>query len=342
MNPVPQTRESHQSFEFDPIELARIAAALEADIAPSTRKIYATMWRHWATWCTGRGIAALPADPDAIAAYLTERAAAGLRYGSLEVSCSAIAYEHRCADLPNPTSDPTLRRVLRGLRRTLGCGTQRPAHPLTLDEIHRLIEPLDPTRLASARDKALILLGYASALRPSELSNLRYDDLALHSSGLLITIRRSKTDQDAHGEIIAVAQGAHADTDPVNALIQWTKLRGLGNPGSLGTVEIHRRDAGSRFVFPQLPALGTERERQLSPNGVSEALQRRAKKAGLGHLHISGHSLRAGHATTAAHNGASLDRIAAQTRHRRLATLLDHYIRPADALTRTTSRDLGL
>ena len=55
-----------------------------------------------------------------------------------------------------------------------------------------------------------------------------------------------------------------------------------------------------------------------------------------------GHSLRAGHATTAAVNGAPIDRIAAQTRHRDLTTLYNHYIRPADALATTTSRDLGL
>jgi integrase len=62
----------------------------------------------------------------------------------------------------------------------------------------------------------------------------------------------------------------------------------------------------------------------------------------LGALGVSGHSLRAGHATTAATNGAPIDRIADQTRHRDLTTLFNHYIRPADALATTTSRDLGL
>ena len=57
---------------------------------------------------------------------------------------------------------------------------------------------------------------------------------------------------------------------------------------------------------------------------------------------MSGHSLRADHATTAAANGASIDRIAAQTRHRDLNTLMEHYIRPPDALANTTSRNLGL
>ena len=76
----------------------------------------------------------------------------------------------------------------------------------------------------------------------------------------------------------------------------------------------------------------------------SESHQKRSAidPIGLGQLPITGHSLRAGHATTAATNGAPIARIAAQTRHRDLETLVEHYIRPTDALATSTSRDLGL
>jgi integrase len=75
---------------------------------------------------------------------------------------------------------------------------------------------------------------------------------------------------------------------------------------------------------------------------ISDLVRDRAAAAGLSDLGVSGHSLRAGHATTAAVNGAPIDRIAAQTRHRDLGSLLNHYIRPAEAMATTTSRDLGL
>ncbi|WP_436699135.1 tyrosine-type recombinase/integrase [Nocardioides sp. BYT-33-1] len=309
---------------LDPVELARVAAALEADIAPSTRKMYQLTWNQWVRWCAARGIVAQPADPDAIAVYVTERAAAGIGYGSLELACSAIAYHHRSAGLANPTTDPTLRRVLRGLRRTLGCAPHRRAHPLTTAEIRRIVARLDVSDPLAARDRAIILLGYASALRPSELSALDLDDITPAVGGVLLRVRRSKTDQDGHGDIVGVAHGHHPDTDPVAALAHWTRLL--------------RRDHGSRhaaaagpgagFAFPQMTKVGTVLDGRLSPTGVSKAVRRRATDAGLGHLQISGHSLRAGHATTAARNGASVDRIASQTRHRRIATLLDHYIRP--------------
>jgi len=71
-------------------------------------------------------------------------------------------------------------------------------------------------------------------------------------------------------------------------------------------------------------------------------VQGRAIDAGFARVQVTGHSLRAGHATTSAVNGAPIDRIAAQTRHRDLGTLLNHYIRPVEALATTTSRDLGL
>ena len=323
---VPSTARSRASDTMTPTDAARIAGALEADLAASSRVVYACAWRQWETWCARRGSSPLPADPELIAAYLAERADAGYSYGTIDLACNAIAYHHRCADLPNPLTDPTLRRVRRGLRRIVGVAPRRRAHPLTLDEIRRIVRSLDASTPGGARDAALILLGYASALRPSELADLSYADLVHQSGGVLITVRRSKADQDAAGQIIGVARGNHPETDPVAALARWTRLHGV------------RRGR----VFPQMLSCGKPTQRPFTGTGVSRMLQRRAAEAGLGHLPISGHSLRAGHATTAAGNGAPIDRIADQTRHRRLATLLEHYIRPADALARSTSRDLGL
>ena len=80
----------------------------------------------------------------------------------------------------------------------------------------------------------------------------------------------------------------------------------------------------------------------LSGEAVSIVLSKRARAAGLAAERITAHSLHAGHATTAAVAGVGLDRIAAQTRHKRLSTLLERYIRPAQALDLTSSRDLGL
>lgn len=304
----------------------RIATALEANIAASTRIVYASAWRQWEAWCRTRGIIALPAPPEALAAYLAERAEAGLSYGTLDLACSAVAFQHIQQGIVDPTTDITLRRVRRGLRRIVGAAPRRQAHPLTAAEIGRMVSAIDLASAIGVRDRALILLGYASALRPSELADLHSPDISIRPGGLLVTIRRSKTDQDGNGQLVGVAAGNHPLTDPVGALADWIDLR----------------PAGADPLFTRIHRFVGATSEPISARTVSRTIQSRARSAGLGDLGVSGHSLRAGHATTAAANGAAIDRIAAQTRHRDLNTLMEHYIRPPNALANTTSRDLGL
>ena len=311
-----------------PGDAARIAAAIDAELAASTRTSYASAWRQWDAWCRERDIAALPAAPEAIAAYLAERAESGLCFGTLDGACSAIAHRHHEEGLADPTADVTVRRVRRGLRRIMGTAPHRQAHPLTVDELDRIVSTIDPATAIGARGRAVILLGYASALRPSELSALDLADISVKPTGILVAVRRSKTDQDGHGQLVGVARGQHRQTDPIRALDAWLKIRPAG-PGALFT----------RVYASGTTTTTTER---IGPRAVSRLVQARAITAGFDGIPVTGHSLRAGHATTAAVNGAPIDRIAAQTRHRDLGTLLNHYIRPVEALTNSTSRDLGL
>ncbi len=303
----------------------RVAAALDAAHAESTRIVYAHTWRVWERWCTGRGISALPADPSALAAYLVERAATGTAVASLNMACTAIRHMHRQHGLANPAEHELVRQVRLGLRRTYGTAPQRLARPLTVTEIRQIIEAIDRSTPIGARDAAIILLGYASAMRGSELVALNLADLELKPGGLLITIRRSKTDQEQHGQVVAIAHGCHAVTDPVAALAAWWRIRGH-QPGPL-----FARIWASRIS-----------DQALGNHVVARMLRDRAVAAGLDGTRITAHSLRAGHATAAAMAGVPLDRIAAQTRHKDLTVLVNRYIRPLEALATTSSRDLGL
>jgi integrase len=175
------------------------------------------------------------------------------------------------------------------------------------------------------RDAAIILLGYASAMRRSELVALTLLDVAEKPDGLLVTIRRSKTDPDGQGQSVAVARGRYHPTDPVAALAAWRQLRGH-HPGPLFTRLFHTRIS--------LHAL--------SGDAIARMLRTRSHAAGLDARRITAHSLRAGHATTAARGDVPLARIAAQTRHKDLSVLVNRYIRPLEALSTTSSRNLGL
>ncbi|WP_343057936.1 site-specific integrase [Nocardioides soli] len=201
----------------------------------------------------------------------------------------------------------------------------RQAHPLTVAELGQIVDAIDTDRVRGVRDRAILLVGYASAMRPSEISALDVEDLLRKPTGVLIRIRRSKTDPDAQGQLVGIARGEHPITDPIRVLDAWLAVRPAG-VGPLFTCVRHHD-------HPDADRLG--------PRAISKTVQERAIVAGFDGIPVSGHSLRVGHATTAAVNGASIDRIAAQTRHRDLGTLLNHYIRPAEAMA-TTSRDLGL
>ncbi|MPZ93886.1 MAG: tyrosine-type recombinase/integrase [Propionibacteriales bacterium] len=308
--------------ETDP---ARITRAIAAAKSETTRGVYAQVWGHWERWCAHRGTIALPADPLALSAYLTERAEHGKAISTLDMSCTVIRHVHRMTGTDDPVASEAVRQVRRGLVRTYGAAPRRLARPLTVEEIRQIVAGIDRTTPIGIRDAAIILLGYASALRRAELVALTLADVEHKPAGLLLHIRRSKMDQEGHGETVAVAHGQHAATDPVAALNAWRAVRGEA-PGALFT-----RIWGNRVSLEPLTG-----------HVPSRMLRARAEAAGLDGTRITAHSLRAGHATAAALAGVPLNRIAAQTRHKDLGVLVNRYIRPLEALATTSSKDLGL
>lgn len=307
------------------VDAARIGEALAAARTDGTRRLYDVVWSQWQRWCVQRGVTAVPADPLTVCAYLTERAEAGRAAGTLDMACTVIRHVHRTTGAVDPIDSETVRQVRRGLRRTYGAAPRRLARPLSVEDIRQIVGGIDRSTPHGIRDAAIILLGYASAMRRAELVALDLADIEHKPAGLLLHIRQSKMDPEGHGQQVGVAHGQHAFTDPVAALNTWRELRGE-TPGALFT-----RIWGS--------AISSER---LSGHVPARMLRARAEAAGLDGTRITAHSLRAGHATTAALAGVPLDRIAAQTRHKDLGVLVNRYIRPVEALATTSSGDLGL
>jgi integrase len=303
----------------------RIAAAIAAARTESTRRVYAGVWSRWERWCAGRGVAVLPGDRLAVCAYLTEQAASGRAMDTLDLICTTIRHVHRMCDLPSPTEALAVHQVRRGLRRTYGSAPRCLARPLSVEEIRQIVDGIDRTTIIGIRDAAMILLGYASALRRSELVALTLSDIEDMPAGIMLHIRRSKTDPEGHGAVVGVAHGQHASTDPVAALNAWREVRGAA-PGAVFT-----RLWGSAVSL-----------QPLSGHVPARMLRARAEAAGLDGTRVTAHSMRAGHATAAALSGVPLDRIAAQTRHKDLSVLVNRYIRPLEALATTSSKHLGL
>jgi integrase len=255
----------------------------------------------------------VPAEPALICAYLTERAADGLSVGTIDLACGAIAYRHRMQGLRDPVLTEGVRQVRRGLRRIIGTTPRRQARPLGTGEIRHIVQHIDRSTAVGARDAAIILLGFASAMRRSELAELTLADVEFQPGGILLTIRRSKTSTPT----VRSWPWSTAST-PSRTPSQHS------TPGS-ATADLIPADSSRACAIGPSPA-------SRSPARPSRSCPASAPRPlGWPPKRITAHSLRAGHATSAAVAGVALDRIAAQTRHKRLSTLLERYIRPAQA-----------
>ena len=171
-----------------------------------------------------------------------------------------------------------------------------------------------PPTLVGLRDRALILLGFAGALRRSELVALDVSDLVRTEKGLLVTIRRSKTDQEAEGATIAIPRGGQ--DCPVTALETWL-LAASVTEGP---------------VFRPIGRSGKVLHRRLCDRAVTMTIKRYAKQTGLDAKAFSAHSLRSGFLTSAAANGASIFKMMDVSRHKSIDTLRA-YVRDAELFT---------
>jgi integrase len=162
------------------------------------------------------------------------------------------------------------------------------------------------------RDRALLLIGFAGAFRRSELSAIQCDWVTRTEHSLLIALRKTKTDQESKGRFVVIPF-VGGRICPVAALEAWLEVSGITD-GAL-----FRRVTKSAKV-----ALGG-----LSPSAVAMIVKQRAAQIGFDPRYFSGHSLRAGFATSAAVAGLPVWKIKRQTGHASKAGL-DCYIRDAD------------
>jgi len=275
----------------------------------STRRNYRAGLAEFASWCQANGRESLPATPGTVADYLSALAERGAKASTLNLRRCAIGFGHRAKNLPDPTAAEIVRAVLSGINREHGTAPDKKA-PLTLDALRPALATL-PENLTGQRDRAVLLLGFACALRRSELVALDVADLQLTAADLRVRIRQSKTDQAGAGaEIVVPALGG--ELCPVTAVRAWLEAAGIG----------------SGAAFRSIDRFGRVGRGRLSAQSVALIVKAAAKRAGLDHRRLSAHSLRAGFATQAAlSNVSDLDGMAV-TRHKSVNTYRG-YVRAA-------------
>lgn len=281
----------------------------------STRRAYESDWRDWLGWCRELGRAPLPGSPDTLSLYVVHQAQRGLLPSTIARRVTSVVARHLAAGHGSPApAGGEVREVLAGLRRRMGSAPRRAKAALSIDDLRRVLATM-PDDLAGVRDRAVLLLGFASGLRRSELAALQLDDVTFEDAGMVVSLARSKTDQEGVGRLVGVHRGRRAVTCPVRALESWIVERGRW-PGPLFCPVVRlRRDRGVSL-----------RRAGLSGRAIAAAVKAAVARVGLDPRLYGGHSLRAGCATAAAEGGAGELAIMGRTGHRSLA-MLGKYMR---------------
>lgn len=283
---------------------------VKASRSANTLAAYDAGWQSFTQWAAAHAAPALPAEVPTVVAYLTALAeglllnADGQKFklATIRLHRAAIAFKHRTARQPDPTATEDVKLVMAGIARKLSETGKRalPAKksPLTLADLRRVLATL-PDGLAGARDRALLLVGWAGAFRRSEL--VAIDVAQVRTSGdLKITIAHSKTDKTGEGFVKVIPAIEDKTLCPLTALRAW----------------LDAADIQSGVVFRQIDRWGNVRANGLTGQSVSLILKVAAEAVGIDPRQLAGHSLRSGFITAAAEAGVESRDIMAVSGHK--------------------------
>ncbi|MCB5177587.1 site-specific integrase [Microvirga lenta] len=282
-----------------------------AEKATSTIRAYKSDALLFDRWCRAQGLGgSIPSLAHVVAAFLVQEAERGAKASTISRRAAAIRYAHKLMGSPDPTEGEEVRSAIRGIRRRIGAASRQKA-PATAEIIGAMLSHCPPT-LAGKRDRAVLALGFSGAFRRSELVALDVEDLVDDREGLRVVIRKSKTDQEGRGHVIAVPHGRHIK--PVALVKEWLAAAGIT----------------SGPLFRPVSRSGTVRGAvRLTDRSVANLVKHYAAKVGLDASDFGAHSLRAGFVTTAADRDVELTRIMDVTRHKDVRTVTG-YVRRAN------------
>lgn len=313
-----------------PAAPATLAAAGEAARAyraqtrsPRTREAYRGDIDRFCAWCHTHGVDPRPPTPaSTVAAYLADLAQQGRAVATIERALSAISTAHASSNHRSPRECAEVRETMAGIRRAVRVGTRRKKRGFLGAAVVGLVDGC-PATARGTRNRALILLGWHAALRPSELVALDVADVVDDGlGGLWIALRVSKTDQEGRGRRVHVPAGP-AGYCPVRTLAAWLRESGI--------------TAGP--IFRAVRWDGTLEPTALTTRSLLRLLVTLCKRTGLDPTQYGAHSLRRGLVTAAALDGRAAWEIMRKTGHTS-ETMVRTYIDEAAAQFRDVAEGL--
>lgn len=309
----PTTELIHRDVQNSTLDESFKARFLDAR-ADATWRAYQTDWRIFTEWVTSntpptRPAITMPASPQLVAQFLFHEEDSGRAKATIHRRCSSIARAHDAAGKPDPTKTPTVREALRSIRRRMAKAGKKAAQatPFSLDQIRQALPMLD------THHRVIVAVAFLSACRRSEIAALKNKDVSLDDEkGVRLYISISKTDQEGDGRHVFIPDQA-GGIDIRRIIRDYILIRGEGHPGD-------------SFIG-------------VGDRAVAKAAKRVASILGLDPEHYSGHSFRAGFATSAAAAGCPPHTIMEQTGHKSLRTI-DGYIRVATGFDKSPAKFL--
>lgn len=301
-----------------PVYQEAVKRLLYASTADETRRVYRSCLRTFSAWCSENGLAEFPVAPETIAAYIAHMEARPAPVATVAQMITAITALHRANGYPSPMDSLLVRKTLKGYRRKHGA-PQKKVTAATSNIIHMLLDALYDAGDGPmyVRDRAMIALGFSGAFRRSELVALDISDIEWAVRGgreiCLLTVRRSKTDQEGKGMIKAIFPSSEEGGwkySPTSLLKCWIECAGITD--------------GPLFLAATRG--GHIQRRRITAQTVRDVVIRTGRLAGL-NLNLSAHSLRSGFITTTIRQGKSERSIMNQTGHRSVSVLREYFQR---------------
>jgi len=306
-----------------------------ASKSENTLRGYAADWSIWCHAAHQLGLTPVPAEPAGLAAFVSWlRDERGCTPATIRRRLAGVAWVHRLAGQPIDTRHALVAGAVTGVAQE--AAPQRQAAALVLGELRQMLGHAG-TGVAGTRNRALLLLGWAGALRRSELVALRADvprpgetpwsHVQHTDEGLMVRLVRTKGERERPAEV-GIPRGKAPETCPVRAVETWV------------------REGEVRYgpLFRPVSMRGVLEPRPLSGEAVRKVVREIAAKAGvLGTAlePVSAHSLRAGFITEAYKRGLDDESIMGHSRHKDLRTMR-RYVRRAKLVTSSVAGKVGL
>jgi len=268
----------------------------------NTLRAYESDYKDFSLFCSKNNFSSMPADPKILSLYLTHLSQTS-KFSTLKRRIASISVIHKLKGHYIDTKHPIVSENLLGIKRVKG-SNQKSKKPILINDLKLIIDVIDKENIKEirkARDKALILIGFAGGFRRSELVALDNDDIEFVREGVKIFVKRSKTDQSGEGMTKAIPTFDNALYCPVLHLQDW----------------MTKGKSKNKKIFP------------ISDRSVALIIKKYTNIGGLDSKKYAGHSLRSGFATSTAETGAEERNIMAMTGHK-TTQMVRRYIKEAN------------